>query len=282
MLVTTDATKMSGLLAVLPKPIIVFMLCWNLVAVPALNAGQPNEHSPTYQNGEFYGDDEYSDNTEEFMLLDEEDILEQGEMLRYLENASKEDVEQILQQNPQLQQKLLSKVRKVVRAKTPAQANQQLVAPYADQWIDVQNPMAHPVLSTSNIIDDLQPIGFVSNLRPSHEFVDNYQQSSMMYNYQQPRPVLFPLPAEYDYEYYDDFDYLGPNKLVAMQAKLQDKKAKWFRIGKSLKAKLNSLRLSKNLGKPAYGIGAFKPGSTHKHKDYHFHFDVLKSSDTIS
>lgn len=198
------------------------------------------------------------DGEEEFMLLNEDDVVQQNaNVLQYLENASKEEVEEILEQNPELQKKLLSRVRKVVRTKKQKQPIPP-VAPY----------QAPPNYGT-----------FLSNQPPP--IIHPHPQPHPPIP--QPPPVVGPkVPPTYDdyeYEYYDDYDDSGIDKTALMQAKIKDKAIKWYRIGKGLKAKLGALRFSKHKDlKPEYS----KPGVTHTHKDYHFHFDVSKSSDHVS
>lgn len=180
---------------------------------------------------------------DEFMLLEEGDIVQQDNVLKYLETASKEEVEEILQQSPELQQKLLSRVRKVVRTKDPR----------GPPMIPINQPLPPPDPSITNMQPPRQPIS-----RPDSPVVGN----------------------DYEYEYFDDSDDLGVDKAALIRSKLKDRASKLVKIGKGLKSKLKAMRLSKKLKGSKEKVN--KKGSTLVHKDYHLHFDVSKTSDKIS
>ena len=57
------------------------------------------------------------DGKESFLVLDDSEVLQNAEILRYLSTASKEDVEEVVGDNPALTDLMLDKIKTAVRSK---------------------------------------------------------------------------------------------------------------------------------------------------------------------
>lgn len=247
----------------------------------ALVSGKPTPQTPEQTQAS------RSSDGDEFMLLSQDEIVEQANILRYLDNASKEEVEEILEQNPELQQKLLSRVRKVVRTK------ERKKTPVAVRTDYLEGSSAHRPMDS--VVQEEQSMVLEPPEQQTMVLEPPEQQTMMLQQQVQQSIPPPPLPGiapggggsnfgnDYVYDYEDlDNSGLGIDQTALMQAKFKDKATRWVRIGKGLASKLKALRGSKKAKQVGGNGKPQRPVLTHTHKDYHFHFDVNKSSDKLS
>lgn len=96
-----------------------------------------------------------TDSANDYLLLSDQDIVDNGPILSYLATASKEEVEEIVNSNPQIQEALLGKVNNVVRLKNPPSHN---TSPHSDQnFHDAAPYLANNGLESGEEADYVDP-----------------------------------------------------------------------------------------------------------------------------
>lgn len=158
----------------------------------------------------------YEDGSDNYLLLSDDELVNNAEILRYLSSSSKEEVEEILDGNPMIQNQLLDRVTKIVRQRKsrnrhPGSSLQTQVAGSVSKGpVRVPSPYLRPSYVQYDDDDDDDDAAFVR--RPNKK---------------------------------------KDKKLLLLKAKLKKKAMKLFKIGAKLKKKI--LKMKKKKAKKGQG-----------------------------
>lgn len=235
--------------------------------------------------------------TDNYMLLNQDEVVQQSDILRYLESASKDEIEEILKDNPEIQNNLVNKISKVVADKEQQQEQLVLNPLESQQNIQVNN-------NNQNNFNDNYNNNY--NQHDSGHQLPNRQQfqssSSMMttsYNTNGLGSNMMNGGQGFNYNGNGDGFVNGniggpimPDKTMLMRYKLKSKANRWIKVGKGLKGKINAWKATgkskHGLSQPPFPTCPYPPEcygpppptnpELLAHRDYHLHFDVLRSN----
>lgn len=168
----------------------------------------------------------YEDGQDNYLLLSDDELVKNAEILRYLSSSTKEEVEEIVDGNPMIQNQLLDRVTKIVRQRQKSKSvNKQKQKQVISGGPDIKG---HPQVyeqqqMTEYDVDD--------NEKDDNEDKDDKGDEGKKRN-----------P-----------NYNKRIKLLLLKAKLKKKAIKWFKIGSKLKKKLVMMaKKRKNKGKGGF------------------------------
>lgn len=273
-----------------------------------------------------------------------EDVIHQNDILRYLEHASKEDIEEILQENPDLLTIIMSRFRNGGKGQHETAVNHHQVstqddAPY-EQVQSVQqtgnvpniafNSQSPSIDSSDQNTNGPHRSSIAYNSAPSDQILMNvgggngpqfypphgmgpngpsfnHTTGSQFYhggsNYQGSPPfvplgaVPPPIGGGFHHEYYNEYEFnndgvVVPDKALFAYLKLKNRAHKFVKVSNGLKSKIHAWKALNKASKhevpyplpPPYPPGpigsplGYPPNpDVIAHKDYHFHFDVIKT-----
>lgn len=163
----------------------------------------------------------YENGNDNYLLLSDDELVHNADILRYLSSSGKEEIEEILDENPMIQNQLLDRITKILRQRERKNPR----------------PMHHVTPQVSG--------GALENpTRVSPTYLAEQQ--------------VHQLNDEYDDDDDDEGSVMGPNKkkgkkLHMLRAKLKKKAMKLFKIGSKLKKKILKMRKRKaKLGQGGY------------------------------
>lgn len=190
----------------------------------------------------------YEDGQDNYLLLSDDELVKNAEILRYLSSSTKEEVEEIVDGNPLIQNQLLDRVTKIVRQR---QKNKSVNKPKQQTQVitgspDVKGPVpvySQPVAQYYDEYDDGKK-GDKGDKEEKEDKEDKRHKDNKRY------------PSKYDRRV----------KLLLLKAKLKKKAIKWFKIGSKLKNKL--VLMAKKNSKNNNNGGLFRIASHANEDDY--------------
>lgn len=175
---------------------------------PAVYTEQQLAQAPPVLN---HGEDSY-------VLLTDDELLHNADMLRHLASATKEEIEELVESNPHMQELLLQKVKKILQLR-------QDMANINNQNHLLANRLQNELHSNNQALPPPVP-GAQINM---------YDQSNI--------PINIDLDNEDDL--HENLNNMDAIRVEMLKAKLKSNAAKLFRVGSSLKKKLKALRKKK-------------------------------------
>lgn len=156
------------------------------------------------------------DNEEDtYIVLSDDEVLQNADMLRHLSLATKEEVEEIVEGNPAIQQALLSKIKKVIKLRE--EANHLM-----ENGKALKNHHKHIHYQHEPIVIDKVKQVQIENVK---EDKDDYNE---------------------DLEDFDELEQqLAAERIRLIKMKLKSNTAKLFKIGSSIRKKIKEMRKNK-------------------------------------
>lgn len=188
-----------------------------------------------------------------FLILNDDEVAN-AEILQKLSGASKEEVEEIVDSNPHVQEMILSRIKSAVdkrkgrkaKGKVPVVINK---APVQKQKQKQQQLVYGKVVGKT-----------VAKVPAKIDFVDQAQEGGE--------------EVEEEEEGEDEEEDEEEQRIAAWRKELQDKKAKLFKIGHKFKAKLMKFSKKKDSKKRKKA----PPAAAAAHSSWpHFHYSVTTS-----
>lgn len=147
-----------------------------------------------------------------YVLLTDDELLHNADMLRHLTLASKEEIEELVEGNPAVQEMLLEKVKRILAMR------QQVAALNEQRKVIAQNIRADYQRDHPNSPQAMQP------MQPN-------------------QPEIASQQADADLDHH--LASMEPSKVEMLKSQINSKAAKLFKVGSSLNKKLRALKRKK-------------------------------------
>lgn len=193
------------------------------------------------------------DGEDSFLILNDDEVAS-SQLLKHLSGASKEEVEEIVDSNPQVQDMILDKIKVAVEKRKKTKG------PIKDAPIKLFAPTTK-VVENGSKYNDQQIIQVVHDYKGKNKLIEVGKDVDN---------------DDDEEEEEDDEQDLDEKKIAKLRANLKAKAAKMFKIGAKFKQKLMKFARNKNKKNKSKNKSG-RQNQNNRHTWPHFHYKVSTS-----